>query len=45
MELIDLQGKYLIPAFIDVHIHGAYGSDAMDMTEEFIKNNFKIFSK
>lgn len=44
MELIDLQGKYLIPAFIDVHIHGAYGSDAMDMTEDSLKTISKFLA-
>lgn len=34
---IDLQGKYVVPGFIDVHIHGAYGADAMDGTVEALK--------
>ena len=29
-EVLDLEGKLLIPGFIDVHIHGADGADAMD---------------
>ena len=33
-EVIDLEGKYLGPAFIDVHTHGADGADAMDSSEE-----------
>lgn len=32
-EEIDLKGKYLGPAFVDVHIHGADGADTMDTTE------------
>ena len=24
---IDLKGKYVVPGFIDAHIHGAYGAD------------------
>jgi len=32
-EVIDLDGKYLGPAFIDVHTHGADGADAMDSSE------------
>lgn len=31
---IDLQGGYLAPGFIDLHIHGAKGADTMDGTEE-----------
>ncbi|WP_339124581.1 N-acetylglucosamine-6-phosphate deacetylase [Fusobacterium nucleatum] len=36
-EVIDLDGKYLGPAFIDVHTHGADGSDAMDGSEEALR--------
>lgn len=37
-NVIELKGKTLGPAFIDVHIHGANGSDVMDGTEEALKN-------
>ena len=30
---IDMEGKILIPGFIDQHIHGAYGADVMDASE------------
>ena len=36
-QAIDLQGKYVVPGFIDVHIHGANGADAMDGTTEALK--------
>jgi len=29
-ETIDLSGNYLSPGFIDLHVHGALGHDAMD---------------
>ena len=29
-EAVDLQGNYLAPGFIDLHIHGAMGYDAME---------------
>src|SRR5437660_8489707 len=29
-EIIDLQGNYLAPGFIDVHVHGAMGRDTME---------------
>ena len=32
-ELIDVNGQYLSPGFIDIHIHGGGGSDFMDGTE------------
>lgn len=34
---IDINGKYVVPGFIDVHIHGSNGADAMDGTEEALK--------
>ena len=34
---IDLDGKYVVPGFIDVHIHGSNGADAMDGTIEALK--------
>ena len=34
---IDLNGKYIVPGFIDIHIHGSNGADAMDGTEEALK--------
>ena len=29
-EIVDVEGMYLIPGFIDVHSHGGYGLDSMD---------------
>ena len=33
-QVVDLGGGYLVPGFIDVHIHGGDGADFMDGTEE-----------
>lgn len=33
-ERIDLQGCYLCPGFVDLHVHGGDGSDFMDGTEQ-----------
>jgi N-acetylglucosamine-6-phosphate deacetylase len=31
-QIVDLEGNYLAPGFIDVHVHGAMGFDAMQAT-------------
>ena len=33
-EGIDLNGKYILPGFIDIHTHGTNGCDIMDGTKE-----------
>lgn len=33
-EEIDARGKYVCPAFVDIHIHGAADSDFLDNTEQ-----------
>jgi N-acetylglucosamine-6-phosphate deacetylase len=32
--VIDLQGSYLVPGFVDLHVHGGAGADFMDGTDE-----------
>jgi N-acetylglucosamine-6-phosphate deacetylase len=33
-QLIDAAGSWLLPGFIDVHVHGGYGADFMDSNRE-----------
>lgn len=35
-KLIDAEGRYLSPGFIDTHIHGGGGADVMDGSEEAV---------
>ncbi len=35
-EVIEIDGDYIVPGFIDVHSHGGYGFDAMDASPEEI---------
>ncbi len=35
-EIIDVDGKYLSPGFIDIHLHGGGGHDFMEATEKAI---------
>lgn len=34
---INLDGKYVVPGFIDIHIHGSNGADAMDGTTDALR--------
>lgn len=43
-EMIDGEGCYLSPGFIDVHIHGAGGCDTMDGTVESINTISKVIA-
>lgn len=45
IELIDVKGKFVSAGFIDIHIHGAGGSDTMDATIESIANIAKTIAK
>lgn len=44
-KIIDLNQKYLGPAFVDVHTHGADGADAMDVSEEALRKISKYLAK
>jgi N-acetylglucosamine-6-phosphate deacetylase len=33
-EIVDLEGNYLAPGFIDLHVHGALGRDTMEASSE-----------
>ena len=35
-EIVEVEGMYLIPGFIDVHSHGGYGLDSMDASADEI---------
>src|SRR5947207_4679196 len=36
-EVIDLNGNYLAPGFIDLHVHGALGRDTMEHSAEALR--------
>ena len=38
-EVIDLDGLYVAPGFIDLHIHGALGRDAMEADADGFRND------
>ena len=43
-EMIDVNGAYLIPGFVDIHCHGGNNAEFMDATEEDIQKiaNFHL---
>ncbi|GKX67673.1 N-acetylglucosamine-6-phosphate deacetylase [Inconstantimicrobium mannanitabidum] len=44
-DVLDANGLYISPGFIDVHIHGAGGYDTMDGTSEAINTISKTIAK
>lgn len=38
LEQIDVKGQNVLPGFIDIHIHGGYGEDAMDASYDGLKH-------
>jgi N-acetylglucosamine-6-phosphate deacetylase len=44
-NVLDADGLYLSPGFIDVHVHGAGGFDTMDGTDDAINNIAKTIVK
>lgn len=45
IEVIDAEGNYVSPGFIDIHIHGSNNSDVMDGTEDAMRNISKTIVK
>ena len=37
VQVIDCQGRYLMPGFIDLHVHGALGHEVMDADPEGLR--------
>lgn len=44
-EVIDAYGKYIIPAFIDIHTHGVVGYDFLDASVEEIGKMLEYYEK
>jgi len=45
METLDVEGKFISPGFIDIHIHGSNGSDVMDGTQQALETISKAIVK
>ncbi|MBA7675430.1 N-acetylglucosamine-6-phosphate deacetylase [subsurface metagenome] len=45
VEIIDAGGKFVVPGFIDIHVHGGGGSDVMDGGYEAVKQVATIHSR
>lgn len=44
IETVDVEGKYILPGFIDIHTHGAIGIDMNDCHEESLKKVSAFFA-
>jgi len=45
VEIIEAQNKFIVPGYIDIHVHGGGGSDVMDGEYEAIKQVATIHSR
>lgn len=45
IEIIDAQGNYISPGFIDIHIHGSGGHDTMDANIEALNGLSEVIVK
>lgn len=36
-QIVDIQGGYLAPGFVDLHVHGALGRDTMEASEDALR--------
>jgi N-acetylglucosamine-6-phosphate deacetylase len=45
IQVIDATGKTLLPGFIDVHVHGAMNSEAMDATPESLATMAQFYAQ
>lgn len=43
-QIVDANGGWLLPGFIDVHVHGGYGADFMDAKESSLDTITKFHS-
>jgi N-acetylglucosamine-6-phosphate deacetylase len=41
--VIDAEGNYVVPGFIDIHVHGSKGADALDATPEALETMGRFF--
>lgn len=44
-QRIDLQGRSLVPGFIDLHAHGAEGHDTMDATPDALRHMAHFYAR
>ncbi len=43
VESINAQGNYIVPGFIDIHVHGSKGVDVLDSTPEALETMSSFF--
>ena len=41
-EVVDLAGDFLAPGFIDLHVHGGAGRDAMEGTADSVSRHLRL---
>ncbi|HZK34488.1 MAG TPA: N-acetylglucosamine-6-phosphate deacetylase [Bacillota bacterium] len=43
--IVDAKGSYIVPGFIDIHVHGSYGADVMDASIDSLSNISSFLAK
>jgi N-acetylglucosamine-6-phosphate deacetylase len=44
-RVLDAKGMWVIPGFVDIHVHGADGHDTMDATPEALQGMARFFAR
>jgi N-acetylglucosamine-6-phosphate deacetylase len=44
-DIVDLEGGYLVPGFVDLHVHGGAGADFMDGTAEAFRTAIRAHTR
>ena len=44
VNIVDAKGKYVLPGFVDIHVHGAVGRDTMDASYEDLEKISRFYA-
>ena len=44
-DVVDLDGNYLAPGFVDLHVHGAIGRDTMEASRGGVSGHLRLSTR